>query len=476
VKEGDGIAGKFLRWHVVRNRDPKPSASFNREEAEAALFSQDPWLEIPEEQRGTPNLKNYLGRLLCKRIREGFPALQTSVHDKLQEQQIRLKFLGKPRETHAQQQGYLRDIVKTYEDLAGKALRSPAELSCDEIKLRGLTQTMNADFAKTMGKEGHKYQFLDIGQDVEAECALCAQEDSDSEPGSRRISVVSSRHFLDTISFVLTQQSQPLTDFPPTPQTTPGRRRRIQSTRAPVTSYSRQPTPQIRTISPLYTEIRKQLEANRGEELPGMLNPAVLKPLWVKQTSKWQLLGEEHLKSLVGKTTDIAIRILSEATKDIDLTERTRQKLEKKISEDGARARINVLDQLEALYHKNTTQPLQTNNPKFEKNVNASRSKRFKGALERYRNANPASLFLGQLATREAMGGTDAEIYERWTIVDDDFATKLFNEIHPYGERAQNTQDEIHDLLKAYYDVRPPSLRLSFPFLPRHPSPHESNR
>ena len=173
---------------MVRNRDPKASSSFNQELEEAALFSQEPWLEIPEQQRGTANLKCYLGHLLCKRIREGFPELQRSVEDKLQEQEARLERLGKPRAEHSQQSNYLRDIVKTYEDLASKSLTSPAELPSDEIKLRGLTQTLNAVFAKMMMKEGHKYHFLDIGEDVEVDWA---REDSDSESDSRTITVVS---------------------------------------------------------------------------------------------------------------------------------------------------------------------------------------------------------------------------------------------------------------------------------------------
>lgn len=173
---------------MVRNRHPNPSPSFNREEAEAALFSQHPWLEIPEEQRGTPNLKSFLGSLLSKRIREGFPALRASVDDKLQEQEVRLKSLGKPRGSPALQQAYLRDIVKAYEDLAGKALRSPAELPCDEIKLRGFTQSMNAGFAKMMGRQGHKYQFLDIGQDIEA---AWSPDGSDTELETRTVNIVS---------------------------------------------------------------------------------------------------------------------------------------------------------------------------------------------------------------------------------------------------------------------------------------------
>ena len=185
-----------------------------------------------------------------------------------------------------------------------------------------------------------------------------------------------------------------------------------------------------------------------------MLNPAVLKPLWVKQTSKWLRLGEDHLKELVGKTTDVAIKIFSEATKDINITERTRHKFEQVISDFSVQERKRVLKQLHELCHKNATLALQTTNPQFEVNVIEARSKRFKGALERYRKANPPKHFLDRLLGEESRGfPVGPEVYERWAIVDEDYITKLFNEIHPYGERAQNTQDEIHDLLKAYYDV-----------------------
>lgn len=188
MKDGDGISGKTLRWHVVRNRDPNAGSSFDRAEEEASLFNSDPWLEIPEQQRGTSQLKGFLGQLLCKRIREGFPQMQHTIREKLHHEKTRLERLGKPRENHNQQLSYLRDIVRTYEALAHNALRSPAELPNDEIKLRGFTQNMNADFAKMMMKEGHKYRFLEIGQEVEADWS---RDDSDSDCDDSTLSVVS---------------------------------------------------------------------------------------------------------------------------------------------------------------------------------------------------------------------------------------------------------------------------------------------
>ena len=191
-----------------------------------------------------------------------------------------------------------------------------------------------------------------------------------------------------------------------------------------------------------------------------MLNPAVLKPLWVKQTSKWLSLGEDHLKDIVARTTDVAVRTFWVATQDIDITERTKLKLEQVISDFGAQERTRVLNQLHELCHKNATQALHTNDKHFGHNVNEARAKRFKGALERYRKANPPTLFLSRLLSHDTPSfgagpsfAAGPEVYDRWTIVDDDYITKLFNEIHPYGEREQNTQEEIHDLLKAYYDV-----------------------
>jgi hypothetical protein len=121
------------------------------------------------------------------RIRQGFPTLQGIIRDKLREQEARLESLGQSRESRAQQLDYLRNIVKTYEDLAGKALRSPAELSSNQIKLRGFTQTRNAEFAKMMVKMGHMYQFLEIGQEVESDWSP-AESEFDPEP--RIIAVV----------------------------------------------------------------------------------------------------------------------------------------------------------------------------------------------------------------------------------------------------------------------------------------------
>ena len=202
--DGEGIARKHLRWHVVRNRHPGAPISFDRELEESKFFSQMPWLEIPKEQRGSLALKNYVGKLLCNRIRTGFPELQRTVKDKLQEEEARLVRLGKPRGNIYLKSNYLRDIVKTYEDLARKALTSPAELPSDELKLRGVTRTMEADFAIMMEREGHHYKFLEIGQEVEADWST-EESDSDSNSDSRTITVVSDHQNDDTAnSTVLT--------------------------------------------------------------------------------------------------------------------------------------------------------------------------------------------------------------------------------------------------------------------------------
>lgn len=51
------------------------------------------------------------------------------------------------------------------------------------------------------------------------------------------------------------------------------------------------------------------------------------------------------------------------------------------------------------------------------------------------------------------MAGGALKGCEKMAIVDEAHVQDLFNELHPNGARAQNVEDEIHDLLKAYYEV-----------------------
>jgi hypothetical protein len=220
----------------------------------------------------------------------------------------------------------------------------------------------------------------------------------------------------------------------------------------------KEPATQIQK-SPLYLEIRRQINLNHGEELPGMLNPSVLKPLLRKQTSKWHQLAEDYLNKVVDTTTKTALKIFDKTCHDSDTTSRTRAGLEDKIMAFSEDSRTRVLAQLKQLCDRNARMALHTDTHDFLSAVRQAQISRFTAALTRYKTSHPASTFIRTLQTPDnpkLAAGPDA--YESWAVVDVNFVQGLFNEIHPQGDRSQNVEDEIHDLLRAYYEVFPFSL------------------
>jgi hypothetical protein len=134
----------------------------------------------------------------------------------------------------------------------------------------------------------------------------------------------------------------------------------------------------------LYKEIRNQIRTNKGQELPGMSNPAVLKPLFRKQTSKWQKLGQHHLESIVKMSEEVAMKIPDEVCKHLNAPTLTRNDLEDTISSFKDRAEKQATESLQSFCHEITTFPLQTSNTLFLEKVTEAQHARFRGALERY--------------------------------------------------------------------------------------------
>jgi hypothetical protein len=185
-----------------------------------------------------------------------------------------------------------------------------------------------------------------------------------------------------------------------------------------------------------------------------MSNPAVLKPLFRKQTSKWQKLGQDHLESIVKISEEVAMKILAEVCKHLNAPAFTRENLEDAISSFKDHAEKQAVERLRTLCHEITTFPLQTSNKGFLEKVTEAQHARFRGALERYQKTNPPENFLLKLMvnTDPVNLKTIPQVFGSWAIVDLNNINDLFDQIHPHG--VQNTEDEIHDLLKAYYEVR----------------------
>lgn len=393
VKEGEGIPGKILRWHVVRNRGSKSPANFDRDQEEMTIFSKSPWRQIPPAQRGTPMLRKYLADLLCRRIREAFPNMKDTLEKLLHGERIIRKSLGDPRAKKDQRRNFLIGIVKDFQDLAKSALHSSGDLPSDDMKLRSIIKNQNEEFSQTLKAEGQFYKFLEIGEPIETEFTV-----NGSSPARRQ-----------------------------------------------------------RQIAPIYQEIRSKIVHNRGEELPGMLNPAVLKPLWKKQTSKWQTIGDLHLEAIIKSTRTVSLSLFDLATANKKMTARARQKLEAIIIAFAERGRTTVKQQLEEVCTMNATMAMQTTDKRFDEKVRNARDQRFRQALGRFWITHPTSEFVKKIPqVKDHRGATEAEIAafcEKWIVVQQDDIADLFNEIHPQGSRSQNVEDEIHDILRSYYEI-----------------------
>jgi DNA-directed RNA polymerase subunit F len=312
----------------------------------------------------------------------------------LAEQRKMLAQLGDERPTPNEQHKYLREIARRYQALAYHALNSPEELPSDEMKLRGLTRTAAELFADTVKNEGHLYSFQDVGE----------AED-------------------------------------------------IAAAGTPPRKFAKLPA---KKADALYHEIRLQIKNNRGVELHGMTNPKVLKPLFNMQTSKWEELGSSYLTDVISTSADVAVEILDYVLKDMRASENTKSELMNIVFEFEDQARGIVFQRLRSFFHDKSKFPLQTNDESFGEKVKKAQQLRFKAALERYqRKHKPEQFLLSLVPNIDPLGLSQAPlaVYQSWAIVDVNEIGDLLEEMHPRG--AQNTEDEIHDLLKAYYEVSP---------------------
>jgi hypothetical protein len=161
VRENKGITLQN-GWFVVQNRGPNPASPLEREQAEKTTLSKPPWIDIPEQQRGTAKLKVFLANILCTRIREAFPDMHRTIAKSLAKEKENLASLGDDRSDPAQRREYLLTLVGRYQELTRCTLKSPEELAFDEMKLRGMAHHAAESFAEEMRLNGNSFEFLEI--------------------------------------------------------------------------------------------------------------------------------------------------------------------------------------------------------------------------------------------------------------------------------------------------------------------------
>jgi hypothetical protein len=204
---------------------------------------------------------------------------------------------------------------------------------------------------------------------------------------------------------------------------------------------------QSREFSEIYKWIKVQLQANRGTELQGTFNPDVLPALFHKQIIKWKSYSEAHFMSVTKTTVETLGAILTMVCPDPVV----RARLEKAVSRASDAAAKKGLNQLFDRLATLSSAHLQTNNPAFVEKVRASRLQRFQAALERFRSRQVAPAPApAQVPHFGSAMPAPVSLDSKFTIDMRDTAS-LFDELHV--SNSQNLEDEIHDLLKAYYEI-----------------------
>lgn len=149
-------------WHALRNLKGKEiEAGLNRNEVESDFFKTRPgWRRVSPRSCGVGKLKKRLARILEQSIIDALPDIAKEVEKLLGDCEKDLKKLGNERTQPQQQNTYLNQIARNYNDSMTEALYGkPHSLNLfrDDSKLRPLIQRANQNFAEQVWLNGHTW-------------------------------------------------------------------------------------------------------------------------------------------------------------------------------------------------------------------------------------------------------------------------------------------------------------------------------
>jgi hypothetical protein len=243
-------------------------------------------------------LREYLGNLLGVRIRENFPAIQSSIEARLAEARMEMDSLGKPRDTKENRVKYLQDIAQRFEDEAGKAMNKPGRLP-EALRVRSLLRNQSEEFAQRMRQQGHTHPFEDHDVDPVETLNQMMAEAADSDEDQFGLGSGGNGGF----------SNLPIT--PPSSRSSPGfGTKKSNNFRTPTVAQHQQP-PQM--ADALFDEIRAQFRAFHTDQLPGLINPDVVPVLFQIQTENWNLFAREYGLKVADVLGNVASGILGRA-------------------------------------------------------------------------------------------------------------------------------------------------------------------
>ncbi|KAF5001166.1 hypothetical protein FGRMN_1190 [Fusarium graminum] len=150
-----------LGYFLVRNRGPNGGAE---DQSELDRFFQSPpWSELPQERVGIPSLKEELGSLLFQITQREYPKLLRDVNSKIRKYKTDLDSLGPPRQDEREQRSFLSSIAGSFQDRVRAALTADynAHPVFDQIDSRLITRVANITdhFSAEFQSKAHSRHF-----------------------------------------------------------------------------------------------------------------------------------------------------------------------------------------------------------------------------------------------------------------------------------------------------------------------------
>ena len=175
----------------------------------------------------------------------------------------------------------------------------------------------------------------------------------------------------------------------------------------------------------------------RGTELQGTINPDVLPILFRKQSANWEKIAQKHFSALANAVENICLGILETECEDRNVRKRIQAKIGASHDECMERGGAQLARRVAELQSRH----LQTHNPDFERKMAEAKRLRFCTALERFRASSSLNMAFD----------LDTQMRDSLVLIDLADIDSLFKELHM--SNARNLENEIHDTLKAYYEI-----------------------
>ncbi|KAI0122915.1 vacuolar sorting protein VPS1 [Xylariales sp. AK1849] len=410
-------------WFVVRNRKSDEGPEFDLAAAEGELFGQQPWTRIRETRRGSSMLKQFLGHLLCAKIRREFPSIQQKVKGLLKTSMEAKKALGEPRPSHQHRIQYLVDVIQKFNHAAVQSLECPGRLPLKEMRVRGLVTVSNRVFDGDMRHNGHWFEFEEDDDGLDSQASSDMPYQFTGSHGGEELSGD------DEAPRPRTPLTGRIFETPPTPVSSPPHKRsKANDGQRYVFHGEAEP-------SELRQEIREQIEIFQTNGLPGLLNTDVFPVLYRKQTQKWLEMATTHLEEIAADTYIAATSILMHIHERCHVSPTAVEGLMDMIRRFHREAHDSAQKKLVDYVDKEINFPLQTTNPVFVQEVERLRLKRFQDTTRERFTALGQWISQGKPAITSVVEQIDC----------------LFREFHLSA--ALRMENEVHDMLKVYYTL-----------------------